>query len=369
MAPPLSLREHDHLMPPVSFSRLPRRKLLGVLLLASAAGLLVYIVFFRGPSLTRELEWSSQSQDAGPLYASDCKTLVTGGEDPIRLWNASTGALNAALTNYEAHAYNLAVSPKGDFLACTRLHRARKQPDRLTLELWDLGSGKRLVEIEDYTTSVTFSPSGAALATVTLIKPNSTAPTAIVHLRSIPTLAPTASIPIPNPGASLCFSPDGKSLAIGHGFAIELFDLKTLRSIATFKGAPFTRFGPIAFYPDGKTLAAIASVQSPQTGGLCTWDVATAQVKVNVDFGHDARGASFSADGHTVAVHLLWYMFSRSDRIEVWDTTTGSRMCSLTDRRRYFDSIALSPDAAHLAIAYQSKGPKVPAPLTIWRID
>ncbi len=52
---------------------------------------------------------------------------------------------------------------------------------------------------------------------------------------------------------------------------------------------------------------------------------------------------SFSADGKTLAVHLLWYVFSRSERIDIYDVARGRRTCSLSVRRPWMWSVALSP--------------------------
>src|SRR5262245_15165722 len=58
---------------------------------------------------------------------------------------------------------------------------------------------------------------------------------------------------------SVAFSPDGKTLAVGHGYGnIRLWDVATQKNMATFPsgyGQPACGVNSVTFSPNGKTLA------------------------------------------------------------------------------------------------------------------
>src|SRR5439155_20850630 len=132
-----------------------------------------------------------------------------------------------------------------------------------------------------------------------------------------------------------------------------------------FLGAPY-------FSPDGKSLFSLFTANPSSDGSLWRWDLSTGQGRQSIDFeGKKVRGASFSADGKTLAVLLIWYTWgsSRHDRVEVWDTTHARRVGSLIVRSPWMSTVALSPDGKHVAVGFQQPHLHVPAPIGIWRVD
>ncbi|HEV2294706.1 MAG TPA: hypothetical protein VGR35_12705 [Tepidisphaeraceae bacterium] len=346
-----------HNMPghPLKFTR--RMRVAGLLLLLVLGGAVAFH-FFRGPRLRQTGQWSAQSDEAGSvLFTPEGKTLVSGGKDAVQLWDPRTGALK--LTLAAPGAKRLAVAPAGDILACARGQRAS---DPQVFELWDLKAATRIASFDSQTNAVAFSPAGPVIATI------AGGDAATVRLWSLPGLAPLGQLPPFPPTVNGCaFSPDGKFIAVGQPGFVELFDVATLKSVRRFNGPATGHFFTIAFTPDGQTIAGAARIIGPPvSSGVWTWDVATARPKVQLDFGHNMLDCSFSADGKTLAVQLLWYVINRHARINVYDVERGRRACSLSVRRPLMRSIALSPDASQLAVGFQPLSHRVPATIGVW---
>jgi WD40 repeat protein len=340
---------------------------------------IIWLLFFRGPRLAREHQWTSRTTDLGPLlYTPDGKTLISAGHDPVCLWDPATGKLKLTLSTADAGAHKLAIAPAGDILACLRERRVPKQPPEYTLEIWNTATATRLATLEgENVAAIAFSPDGATVAVATAtptVGANTAAaatvgPAASVRLYSLSPVTPIATFPTRNfAGASLCFSPDGKRLACAQDHVIDLFDVATRRPLRTLKGPASGFVTVMQFSPDAGTLSALVAGQSPTPDSAWTWDLSTGNGRSRIQFDHPVRDASFSADRQTLAVRLLWYVFSRSERVEIWDMKTARKSCTLSPRA-YVSSITLSPDARHLAVAFQSPDLKSPAPLSIWRID
>jgi WD40 repeat protein len=350
-------------MPRFPFTFTRRRAVAAAVVIVVGAA--VWFFLSSGEDLVSQRQWSAQtSEPVGPLiYTPDGATLISGGADAVRLWNRRTGKLKLTLPT--AGTLRLAVAPAGDVLGCARFHRAKGQPDQYTAEFWNLATGTRMAAIDAPVVGIAFSPAGPLAATTT------GAAGAVVQLYALPAVAPAGTLPPLAYGAGgLAFSPDGKLLAVGQAGYVELYDVATLMPVRRFNGPAAAHFSRIAFTPDGKTIAGVCGITAPSTSsGVWTWDVATAGAKTQLDFGHPMHDCSFSADGKTLAVHLLWYVFSRSERIDLYDVARGRRTCSLSVRRPWMWSVALSPDAGQLAVGFQPLAYNVPATIGTWRVE
>jgi WD40 repeat protein len=335
---------------------------ISTLVVMAVVSLVCFLVFLpRG--LSRERFWAAQSADVAPLFFSpDGKTLFSGG-GALRLWDPATGSLKSTLP---ISVCPIAMSPAGDSVACIAVRRINKHTDEYSLEIWNLKTAAKLATINHFVSSASFSPDGRVLAAVTCSPAGSNW---TIELWPLPPATPLRSFPRPSGVRGTCFSPDGKSLASAEGNVIELLDLKTGRSVRTFKTAvSVDALGAPHFSPDGQTLAAIGSGQPYNIGSLWTWDVSTASLKTSASLEHGVVSACYSADGKTLAVLLLWYGFSRNDKVEVWNTVTGDKIGSLRVRDLWMSSLALSPDGRHLAVGFQQPHGRLPAPIGIWRV-
>ncbi|MXV73839.1 hypothetical protein F4Z99_06140, partial [Candidatus Poribacteria bacterium] len=218
------------------------------------------------------------------LFSPDGQILASGSYDGvIGLWDINTGRLLRTL-HRNLPVVDINFSPDGSMLASV-ISRGFKNDNVDNLQLWDVDTGTPLD----------------------------------------PTLGwshPTHNIR----GMSFSridFSPDGKTLAAGSSNWVHLWDVETRSSLHTF--GVINYFGPrsggffqdVAFSPDGKTLAAFVS----RTGGVSPhirlWDVETGS-RLRTLTGHNSgtevkqqSPIAFSPDGQTLAsghdgTVLLW---------------------------------------------------------------
>ncbi|CAD8170324.1 unnamed protein product [Paramecium pentaurelia] len=126
------------------------------------------------------------------------------------------------------------------------------------------------------------------------------------------------------PVSSICFSPDGKTLASAGGSifgggdcTIRLWDVKTGQQKAKLDGHTSTVVS-VCFSPDGNTLASGSNDKS-----IRLWDVKTGQQKAKLD-GHSKWVSSvyFSPDGNTLASS------SEDKSIRLWDVQNGKEIQS-----------------------------------------
>lgn len=204
----------------------------------------------------------------------------------------------------------LALTPDGKILASAG--------DDAAVQLWDVGSGKAGPKLEgskDWQLELTFSPDGKTLAAggydgrLRLWEVGSGKK--LVEVEALPPAPPNTPPRPANVLASLAFSPDGKTVAVGGSDAqIHLFQRADGKLVRSLPGHTGTITG-LAFHPSGNLL-----VSSSKDRTVRLWNPANGQMLKSLE-GHTAwvQGVTFFAQGTRLA------SVGADRTVRLWDLT------------------------------------------------
>jgi WD40 repeat protein len=198
-------------------------------------------------------------------FSPDGKTLVSGSNEGVRLYDVATGETTLELDGIQDAKF----SPDGKTLS------ALSKGEEQKFELWDVATRKKIRQFEveqlgplegDSFIAMEFSPDGKILAV---------ARHAATCLLDVSTGKLIRKLKLNGQQVFMAFSPDGKTLATGGWYFthsiedrdVHLWETATGKEIGTLKGH---RGGVIAltYSPDGKTLVAGSTDSS-----ILIWDV------------------------------------------------------------------------------------------------
>jgi WD40 repeat protein len=306
-------------------------------------------------------------------FHPDGRTLATGGDVTVRLWDLATRQTTTVLTG-EAGVVWVAFSPDGSTLAAADTDG--------TVSLWTIATGQ-VTALPGFTGrigSVAFSPDGRTLAssetqladhgqglpvalgpdgrpslaaTQTQLERRGPVPSGVrttttttIRLWDLATGQATTLATLPDSFGRnvLAFHPSGHTLAAAPGMdrTIQLVDVATGQ--VTALAGHTSPIDSAAFSPDGRTLATGSSDKTVRL-----WDLATGQATATLT-PHDGYviAVAFSPDGRTLATAV-------DDTVRLWDLATGQVTATLLGHTELVWSVAFSPDGHTLATGSQDK--------------
>lgn len=224
------------------------------------------------------------SSDSTLLVSAAGQTLPNRSDPELRIWNVAEGTLRGALKGADVAVMCVAFSPDGERIAAGNLNK--------TIKIWDAKTGTLLTTLSGHESAVmdlSFSPNGKTLASISHDKTVRLWDASNGQLRQ--TLKEFGEI-----AWSLAFSDDGSLLAAAGDRKVVLWNMAQgqaqLRGVLEHK--EYTR--SLAFLPNSLTLVCGGH---DDREGVFLWDAETG--KKQGELKGTFRPVAFAPDGKTLA--------------------------------------------------------------------
>ena len=288
-------------------------------------------------------------------FFPDGRKLATGGQ-VVKLWDVETLELITDVPTQARGTFSLSISSDGEMLSVT----SNNNQGLAALEVWDITeTPPRLDKQLPWQKTAVFLPDGKHLA----VKDYKGFWGKRKQVRVLDIATGNASFKFDAgfiDDASLAVSGDGRAVAFGtHHGRLVVWEPAT---------------GEAKYLPNGNTLAAVTfspdgdMLVSLDTGGtIRVWDLAAAQEPLTLrhaDPGWE-KPLAFSPDGQTLAVSL------KDGTIHLRNARTGETRATLKGTAGFGGSVAFSPDGRFLASARGEWDLRTPQPTSVrvWKVE
>jgi WD40 repeat protein len=217
-------------------------------------------------------------------FAPDGRSIAAGSERGLSLWNIDAAEPNWQTEKLRIDVQQLAFSPDGSFIAAHTI-RWKGSKGRDEVRIWSATGGNQVhvIGVEDWPSSVVFSPDGSLLAVAAGFDVDPPAGKEVLPGSAIQ-LWDTASwrqrhrmVCHTEEVKNLTFSPDGRVLAASHAdHTATLWDSNRGTRVQLLED-PAGEVTCLAFSPDGKKLAT-----GNHDGWITFWDVKTGRLLVTL---------------------------------------------------------------------------------------
>jgi RNA polymerase sigma factor (sigma-70 family) len=280
------------------------------------------------------------------VFTPDGRTIATGGEGQVQLWDAHTGKLRGRLEGHDQAVRGLYLSADGNTLVSMGMDKS--------VRVWDLAMGKERHRLDVPNTALTalaLAPDGATVAVAHKDKS--------VRLVEFATGKERQRLEVnAEYGGGAAFSPNGRTLVVWcSDHTAQVWDLASGKMTRQFEFAEGPRAANMPVAPgfgDRGRMAYTATVSpdgrliayGSQQGYLAVHEVATGKVVRLVDgLNPDGAGVlTFSADGRMLA-RAGW----RQATIHLLELATGKERVRFTGHKGRIMSLAFAADGHTLA--------------------
>jgi len=273
-------------------------------------------------------------------FSPDGKTIISGGLNQIKLWDAASGRELRTLAKGTIGIF----SPDGQTIATIDKTPSVDSKNEISeLSIWNFTNGRRIRTLanggEVFDESLSFSSDGLHITNAA--GGDSVALGGGITIWEITSgkrkvvSGPTYRL------SKVINSPDGRTF-VRTGLGVEIWDATTGKNLRTIDDKTFDRDISAAYSPDSRTI-----VTGTEKGFIKIWDVASGR-KLNTLSGHnnsvksggstDVTSVSFSPDGRTVLSG------SSDSTLKLWDVTSGVELRTLSGNTSVVIASGFSPD-------------------------
>ncbi len=273
----------------------------------------------------------TQAAVFGLAISPDGQTVAAVVSDRVLFYQIPNGFL---LSTIQVKANSVDYSPDGKMLALGI------KEDFGPLQLYDLEKGEiiKTQKSDQAAWSVKFSPRGDVIASGGFSTTIWSMDGSILNQNGPYVSGGSTS--------SVSFSPDGKFLAEGSDYSVQIWRVLDNGRIVNYrqlnlKSDQYPSVYSVAISPDGKKVAVALST------GFGVWDLSTGSrifFIASEDGNTHFSGLAWAMDNNRIAVA------SRARGVEIWNIKTNEKQASLTTHTGTYSSLAWSMDGKKLAV-------------------